>query len=109
MLRITADEYRKKVNVLKVRSNNNAWKQEVYLTELKKLNNMYEIETKEDRFKKELSALLKKYDAEIYFACSDTYGITDDRLEISIKDEVIFKSATAWLIDSDILLQSNKG
>lgn len=41
-----------------------------------------------DSFKSELKALLKKYDASIDFSvgeCSDTHGLYDARLEVSLQ------------------------
>lgn len=54
-----------------------------------------------DNFKSELKELLKKYNADICFNCSDcsdTYGLFDDHIEIEIDGVVVYKSAS-WCLD----------
>lgn len=53
----------------------------------------------------ELAALLEKYDAAIGFSCSDcsdTYGLYDERIIVSIKDDII-ASADGWYLTSSDL------
>lgn len=58
-------------------------------------------------FKKELAALLKKYDAYIYFTCSDssdTHGLYDDHLGIATNSkETIFESDGWSITERDLL------
>lgn len=64
---------------------------------------------KTEAFKKELKALLEKYDANIGFTCSecsDTYGLSEDRLIAEIKegkDSKRIDLSSTWWIDTRYL------
>ena len=68
------------------------------------------MEKTKEHFLAELGALLEKYDVSIGFtcsSCSDTYGLSDDHLQIkhrvskdSFKQETWY-DADGWWIDAD--------
>lgn len=58
--------------------------------------------TEIDTFSKEFSALLAKYEVDINFVCddcSDTYGITGERMVVRNKDGIEFLSVPGWRIE----------
>ena len=67
------------------------------------------MENKSDNFKKELKELLSKYNAEIYFTCSDssdTYGLYEDHIAIDVDGETIIE-ANGWCLNSGDIRYNN--
>jgi hypothetical protein len=55
----------------------------------------------------DLKDLLKKYNAQIGFNCSDAsdlYGLYEEHIEILLGTQVILK-VDGWFIDGDLLIQ----
>jgi hypothetical protein len=56
-------------------------------------------------FLSKLKVLLEEYDASIDWSCdpcSDMHGVYDDHLEITIKDQIVFKADNPYITSRDL-------